>query len=80
LITGALLRGWGISAAACYLVVAIPISGLLFSSIDFWSMAAATLGVAAWQRRRLWPAALAFAAGASLKLWPLAFLPALRPV
>lgn len=70
-IVAALAWGFGLPAAAYYAVVSSPISGLLFNRIDFWSMAAATLAVAAWRRRHLRLAGGAFAVGASLKLWPL---------
>jgi hypothetical protein len=66
-----LLGAWGAPAAAYYAVVAAPIADLLFNRIDLWSMAAATLAVAAWRTRRSDASAVALAVGASLKLWPL---------
>jgi hypothetical protein len=71
IVVASLLWAWGVPAAAYYAVVTLPISGLLFNRIDFWSMAAATLAMASWRRGRPWLAASALAAGVSLKLWPL---------
>jgi len=76
-IVSALVWGWGVAAAACYAVVAIPLLDLYLIRMDLWSTALATIAVAAWQRRRLSLAAVAIAAGAAFKLWPLAFLPLL---
>jgi hypothetical protein len=74
-----LFRAWSPAAAAYYAVVSAPVSSLLFNRIDFWSMAAATLAVAAWRERRSYVSAGAVAAGASLKLWPLVFATGLLP-
>jgi hypothetical protein len=71
IIVVSLLGAWGTPAAAYYAVVAAPIADLLFNRIDLWSMAAATLAVAAWRTRRTCTSAVALAVGASLKLWPL---------
>ena len=72
-IVGALLWTWGVPAAAYYVLVASPIAGLLFNRIDFWSLAAGTLAVAAWWHRRVRSALIALAAGVLLKIWPLVF-------
>jgi hypothetical protein len=77
IVIASLLWAWGVPAAAYYAVVTVPISGLLFNRIDFWSMAAATLAAAAWRRERPRLAASALAAGVSLKLWPLLLAPVL---
>jgi len=61
---------WGLMAATYYALVSAPIADLLFNRIDFWSIAAATLGVAASRRKRPETAGVALAIGASLKLWP----------
>src|SRR5262245_37401589 len=76
-IAGALVWGWGVTAAACYAFITIPIVDLFFLRIDLWSTAVATIAVAAWWRDRRIVAAIALAAGAALKLWPLVFLPLL---
>lgn len=76
-IAAALGWGWGITAAACYVFITIPIVDLFFLRIDLWSTAAATIAVAAWWRDRRIIAAIALAAGAALKLWPLLFFPLL---
>lgn len=77
LIAGVLVWGWDIATAAWYAVVVTPIIDLFFLRIDLWSTALATIAVAAWQRRRPVVAGTSLAAGASLKLWPLAFVPLL---
>jgi hypothetical protein len=69
--------GWGVTAAACYAFVAIPLLDLFLLRMDLWSTALATLAVAAWCRGRPSLAAVSIAAGAAFKLWPLAFLPLL---
>ncbi|MDR1989492.1 MAG: glycosyltransferase 87 family protein [Acidobacteriaceae bacterium] len=61
---------WGLAAVTYYAIVSAPIAGLLFTRIDFWSIMAATIGVAAWRRGRPAIAGAALAIGASLKLWP----------
>jgi hypothetical protein len=73
----ALWWGWGIVAAACYTLIAIPIIDLFFLRTDLWSTAVATLALAAWHRERRVLAAIGFAAGAAFKLWPLVLLPVL---
>ncbi|HEY7292855.1 MAG TPA: glycosyltransferase 87 family protein [Vicinamibacterales bacterium] len=70
----ALFSGWDAVAAAAYAVIAIPVAGLLFNRIDFWSMAAATVAVASWRRRRFDLSGAAIAVGALLKLWPVVFI------
>ena len=77
IVVASLVWAWGVPAAVYYAAVTLPISGLLFNRIDFWSMAAATLAMASWRRKRPWLAASALAAGASLKLWPLLLAPVL---
>jgi hypothetical protein len=77
LIAGVLVWGWDIATAAWYAAVVTPIIDLFFLRIDLWSTAFATIAVAAWQRRRSVLAGINVAAGASLKLWPLAFAPLL---
>ena len=74
-----LFWAWGPAAATYYAVVSAPVSLLLFNRIDLWSMAAATLAVAAWRQRRSYWSAGALAVGASLKLWPLVFATGLLP-
>jgi hypothetical protein len=76
-IVGALAWGWGVEAAACYALVAIPLLDLFLLRMDLWSTALATIAVAAWRRGRPSLAAIGIAAGAAFKLWPLAFLPLL---
>jgi len=76
-IAGTLAWGWGIPAAAGYAFVVIPLIDLFLLRFDFWPTAFATLAVAAWHRERRVLAAIAIAAGAAFKLWPLAFLPLL---
>ena len=73
LIVLALLWGWGEVAAACFALAVIPMIEVLFNRIDLWSMAAATLALAAWRRDRRSVTAVALAVGGSLKLWPLLF-------
>jgi hypothetical protein len=75
LIAGGLVWGWDIATAAWYAAVATPIIDLFFLRVDLWSTAFATIAVAAWHRRRPVLAGINVAAGASLKLWPLAFGP-----
>jgi hypothetical protein len=76
-IVAALAWGWGVAAAACYAFVTIPLLDLFVLRMDLWSTALAAIAVAAWHRRRPSLAAIAIAAGAAFKLWPLAFLPLL---
>jgi hypothetical protein len=76
-IVAALAWGWGVEAAACYAFVTIPLLDLFLLRMDLWSTALATIAAAAWQRQRASLAAIAIAAGAAFKLWPLAFLPVL---
>jgi hypothetical protein len=77
IIVGSLLWGWGEVAAAAFAVMLIPVLDLFFNRIDPWSVAAATLAIAAWRRgapRRL---GIALAVGGGLKLWPLVLAGAL---
>lgn len=76
-IVAALAWGWGVEAAACFAFVTIPLLDLFVLRMDLWSTALATFAAAAWQRQRPSLAAIAIAAGAAFKLWPLAFLPLL---
>src|SRR5262245_17702515 len=76
-IVAALVWGWGVEAAACYALVAIPLLDLFLLRMDLWSTALATIAVAAWHRGRPALTAMGVAAGAAFKLWPLAFLPLL---
>jgi hypothetical protein len=76
-IIAALVWGWGVSAAAGYALIAIPLLDLFLLRTDLWSTAIATAAVAAWQRRRPVATAVGIAAGAAFKLWPLVFLPLL---
>ena len=69
----ALVWGWGPAAGAAFAVALLPIGALLFNRIDFWSMAAATVAVAAWKRERDMLAGASLALGAAFKLWPLMF-------
>ena len=73
IIVSALGWGWGVSAAACYAVIVIPIVDLFYLRADLWSTALVAIAVAAWQRERRIVCALCLAAGTALKLWPLAF-------
>ena len=73
-IVAALWWAWGVAAAAVFAVAVLPVVDLLFARIDLWSMAAATIAVAAWTRNRRSAAGIAVAAGAALKLWPLMFV------
>ena len=72
-IVAALAWGWGIAAAVYFAVAVLPIFDLLCARIDLWSMAAATVGVAAWQRHKPIVTAIALAVGGSFKVWPLPF-------
>ena len=72
-IVAALLWGWGATAATFFALAAIPILDILCARIDLWSVAAATIAVAAWQRDRPVVTAWGLAAGAAFKLWPLPF-------
>ena len=76
-IVGALWWGFGVTAAAGYALVVIPLIDLFFLRTDLWSTALATVAAAAWRRERRVAAALGFAAGAAFKLWPLLFFPLL---
>jgi hypothetical protein len=73
----ALLWGWGIEAAACYALIAIPLIDLFFLRMDLWPTALATFATAAWRREHSALAAIGWVAGAAFKLWPLMFLPLL---
>ncbi len=73
IIVAALGWGWGVAAAACYALIVIPIVDLFFLRADLWSTAFVAVAVAAWQRERRTVCGLSLAAGAALKLWPLAF-------
>ena len=73
-ILGALAWGWGLAAAAAFAIGIVPVLDLLFNRLDFWSMAAATIAVAAWKRRRDGLAGASVAVGAAFKLWPLVFV------
>ncbi|MDB4979974.1 MAG: hypothetical protein JWM82_726 [Myxococcales bacterium] len=66
----ALLWGWGAVAAAAFALLVIPVIDLFFNRIDPWSVAVATLAVAAWRRDRPRLAGLALAVGTAFKLWP----------
>jgi hypothetical protein len=72
-IVAALIWSWGVPAAAAFAAGLLPIAGLLFNRIDLWSIAAATVAVAAWRRERDVLAGASLAAGAAFKLWPLMF-------
>jgi hypothetical protein len=69
--------GWGIAAAACYVITVLPVIDLFFNRIDAWSTAAAVLAVTLWKRRRPAAAGAAFAIGTGFKLWPLVLTPIL---
>jgi hypothetical protein len=73
----ALAWGWGLEAVSYYLFCAIPLVVLLFGRIDLWSIAAATVGVAAWRRRLRVPSAIAIGIGAAFKAWPILLAPLL---
>ena len=75
LIVAALIRGWGVEAAACYAVILVPVLGLFFNRVDAWSTAAATLAVASWRRGRPAGSGAALAVGGAFKLWPLVLTP-----
>ena len=75
LIVAALIRGWGVQAAACYAVILVPVLGLFFNRVDAWPTAAATLAVASWRRGRPGGAGAALAVGSGFKLWPLVLTP-----
>jgi len=73
-IVAGLLIGWDATAAAAFAVIVLPILELLFNRIDLWSMAAATVAMAAWRRDRDLLSGAALAMGVGLKLWPLGFV------
>jgi hypothetical protein len=75
LIVAALIRGWGVQAAACYAVILVPVLGLFFNRVDAWPTAAATLAVASWRRGRPGGSGAALAVGSAFKLWPLVLTP-----
>jgi len=75
LIVAALIRGWGVEAAACYAVILVPVLGLFFNRVDAWSTAAATVAVASWRCGRPGRSGAALAVGSVLKLWPLVLTP-----
>jgi len=75
LIVAALIRGWGVEAAACYAVILVPVLGLFFNRVDAWSTAAATLAVASWRLGRRAGSGAALAVGSAFKLWPLVLSP-----
>jgi len=75
LIVAALIRGWGVEAAACYAVILVPVLGLFFNRVDAWSTAAATLAVASWRLGRRAGSGAALAVGSAFKLWPLVLAP-----
>ena len=72
-IIAALSWGWGAAAAICFAIAVLPVLDVLYSRIDLWSTAAATLAIAAWRRDRREATAAAIALGGAFKLWPLAF-------
>ena len=75
LIVAALIRVWGVEAAACYALILIPVLGLFFNRVDAWSTAAATLAVASWRRGRPGGSGSSLAVGSAFKLWPLVLTP-----
>ena len=48
-IIAALSWGWGAAAAAFFAIGVLPMFDVLCTRLDLWSMAAATIAVAAWQ-------------------------------
>ena len=76
-IAGALAWGWGLEAAACYALVAIPLLDLYLLRFDLWPTVLAAIGAAAWRRDRRVLGAIGFVVGGAFKLWPLMFLPML---
>ena len=77
IIVGALLWGWGEVAAAVFAVMLILVLDLFFNRIDPWSVAAATLAIAAWRRGAPRLLGVALAIGVGFKLWPLVLTGAL---
>jgi hypothetical protein len=72
-VVSALAWGWGLDAAMYFAVAAIPLLDLVLGRIDLWSVAAATVAVAAWKRDRRVITSVCLACGVALKLWPLPF-------
>lgn len=70
-ILGALASGWGVAAATYFALVALPLLNMLCERIDLWSVAAATIAVAAWQRDRRIVTAIVLVVGGAFKVWPL---------
>jgi len=70
----ALAWAWDLPTAATFAVLVLPVLDLLFNRIDLWSMACATIAVAAWQRERPLLTALFAPLGGAFKLWPLPFV------
>jgi hypothetical protein len=71
IIVCSLLWGWSELAAATFAVMLIPVLDLFFNRVDPWSVAAATLAMAAWRRGTPRVLGIALAVGGGLKLWPL---------
>jgi hypothetical protein len=68
---------WGEAVAAVFAVLLILVLDLFFNRIDPWSVASATLAVAAWRRGAPRRMGAALALGVAFKLWPFALAGAL---
>lgn len=73
-VVGVLLAVWGMSAAAVYLWVSLPILSLLVFRFDLWPILAVTAAVGLLARQRPKTGVLLLCAGAAVKLWPLPFI------
>lgn len=64
-------RQWSPRAALWYLACALPVLPLVFYRVDLWPTLMAAWAFSSWRDGRGVATGLAFAAGASLKAWPL---------
>jgi hypothetical protein len=67
---------WGRRAGMLYLLVGLPLQGLIYQRIDLVSTALAVTGLGLARRRREAAAGVAAAAAVLFKLWPAALVPA----
>jgi hypothetical protein len=72
-IVALLAAEWGLTAAAVYTWIGLPILSLLYFRFDLWPLSCALGAVLLWSRGRLAACVAALFAGVALKLWPLPF-------